>query len=219
MLDQLIAKIDDLPENKRRIVGRTRTGSEVMDALPSIDEFLRANQEKLAEAMFWGVTSDGRLVMGDGCQEPAPETLNMSYVSTRDATIRAAFLESSGSIKEIKLPQLGRNFSVTPREVKIGVGQHAEVIRRDENKLLWVRRLATPSEYREVNAGTFELNGGTKGRTGNKVWLQGGDDPHLYAPLGWYDGQQVQVVSGKVFNRQQNRGARRVLDHYLYFNE
>lgn len=216
MLDDLIKQIDSLPTERRNVQGKLRYGSEVIDALPNPDQVLSAIETRLKEAMLWQLTPDGRLIVGDGCADPAHETRGKGYLRAKQAATAVAFQPNEGALRVLTLPYLSAPLVVSRDSITVGVADRAEVIKREKAQFLWLSRLARPHEYIAVNRGQFDHNGARQEPKGPKVWLLGGPDPDL-APLGWYDGRhkEVRVEEVSPHTQQDNRGARRVVEVYL----
>ncbi|EKD93927.1 MAG: hypothetical protein ACD_28C00025G0001 [uncultured bacterium] len=64
----VVDPIDALPEGKRTVRGRVRTGEEIARAIPDQAAFLR-EIDQLKEGKFFELNEKGQLVMQDGCTE------------------------------------------------------------------------------------------------------------------------------------------------------
>ena len=60
---------------------------QVVAAIPDMNEFL-AGVESLSEPEVYWLDKDGQLVIGDGCAEPAEETLGLDYNQSRTAATK-----------------------------------------------------------------------------------------------------------------------------------
>lgn len=110
LLGKLKTQYEALPEQDRTCGKGLMTWEQVVAAIPDANEFLEGVNSLSDPEVYW-IDEGGQLVVGDGCTEPAQETLNLNYNESR---IAAAAVVNRGliTLNEYKRKNKGQ-FEVT----------------------------------------------------------------------------------------------------------
>lgn len=128
---QLGREFNSLPEASRN----SMTWEQILSAIPNMKEFI-AGISSLSEPRVYWVNKKGQLVVGDGCAEPAEETMNLDYYESREAAMAVP----------------NRGLITFEEEKGINKGQF------DNTKSTWLERGENPSGARSARWIGDEVN-------------------------------------------------------------
>jgi len=81
-LASLRIKYEALSDADRTYKGKVLSWEEVIKAIPKVSQMLEGADSLQDVEPYW-INEEGQLVLGDGCAEPAEETLDLSYKQSR----------------------------------------------------------------------------------------------------------------------------------------
>lgn len=162
----VVAPINALPETKRTVRGRVRSGEEIARAIPDVEAFLGA-VNKRKEGKFFELNEAGQLVIEDGCSEAyglgenfitAKVSQTCVYYRREDGTTQSMEggdyytveeVDSEkfgvrGKVKVLKLSEAAKKIASTSITMKSGL----PTLKGDGKK--------HTGEYARMNTGQFE---------------------------------------------------------------
>ncbi len=154
-LGPLRNQYEALPAVDRSWGGRERTWDEITRALLHTSDVLGA-VSSLTEPQVYFLNAEGQLVIGDGCAEPAEETLGLNYAASHSQARRISYLGPDGKSR------------VTEDSAKILPG----------TPVLCERGLITLAEYGRINKGQFERQ--------EMTWIESSDIANSLVRAGFW---------------------------------
>ena len=151
----VVTAIDALPENKRSVRGKVRTGEEIARAIPNAEAFL-AEVDLMQDGVFFELNEAGQLVMRDGCAEAYG--LEDDFPTAKKRQTRVVYRGEDGTAQVIE----GDDYFTVDGDGALVLSDAAKNI--DTNSILMVRGLPTlqgtspnhTGEYARMNTGQLE---------------------------------------------------------------
>lgn len=181
-------QFEGLDAKYRTFDGKVRSFEEVLKAVPNVDNLL-TEMDTLEQGQVYFLSKEGKLILGDGCEEPFQETLWRNYSELRSEATRVSYVDDKGEIITIEGDDT---------EIPEGV------------KVVSERGLITLDEYELVNRGQFEKE--------KAVWVERGKNPSVVCDALWADGAVLTREYGLDADPDgEARGSRRVVRVNLNF--
>lgn len=151
----VVAAIDALPEGKRNVQGKVRSGEEIAQAIPNAEAFL-AEVDLMQDGVFFELNEAGQLVMRDGCAEAYG--LRDDFPTAKKRQTRVVYRGADGTAQVIE----GNEYFTVGNDGTLILSDAAKSI--DPDSILMVRGLPTlnwdgskhTGEYARMNTGQLE---------------------------------------------------------------
>jgi hypothetical protein len=151
----VVVAIDVLPEAKRNVRGKVRSGEEIARAIPDVNAFL-AEVDLMRDGVFFELNEAGQLVMRDGCA--AAYGLKDDFSTAKKRQTRVVYRGEDGQAQVIE----GDDYFTVNGDGALVLSDAAKRI--DSNSIIMVRGLPTlnrdeenhTGEYARMNIGQLE---------------------------------------------------------------